>query len=39
MLPSPTMLHSPLLAAASAAGYGREDFSSLGKIVRELGGV
>jgi 3-hydroxyisobutyrate dehydrogenase len=28
-----------LLAAASAAGYGREDFSSLGKIVRELGGV
>ena len=27
-----------LLAAASAAGYGREDFSSLGKIVRELGG-
>jgi 3-hydroxyisobutyrate dehydrogenase len=28
-----------LLGAASAAGYGREDFSSLGKIVRELGGV
>ena len=28
-----------LLAAASAAGYGREDFSSFGKIVRELGGV
>jgi 3-hydroxyisobutyrate dehydrogenase len=28
-----------LLGAASAAGYGREDFSSMGKIVRELGGV
>jgi 3-hydroxyisobutyrate dehydrogenase len=28
-----------LLSAASEAGYGREDFSSLGKIVRELGGV
>jgi 3-hydroxyisobutyrate dehydrogenase len=28
-----------LLGAASAAGYGREDFSSLGKIVREMGGV
>jgi 3-hydroxyisobutyrate dehydrogenase len=28
-----------LLAAASSAGYGREDFSSLGKIVRELGAV
>jgi hypothetical protein len=28
-----------LLSAASGAGYGREDFSSLGKIVRELGGV
>lgn len=28
-----------LLGAASVAGYGREDFSSLGKIVRELGGV
>jgi 3-hydroxyisobutyrate dehydrogenase-like beta-hydroxyacid dehydrogenase len=28
-----------LLTAASAAGYGREDFSSLGKIVRELGRV
>ena len=28
-----------LLSAASAAGYGREDFSSLGKIVRALGGV
>jgi len=28
-----------LLSAASTAGYGREDFSSLGKIVRELGGV
>jgi 3-hydroxyisobutyrate dehydrogenase len=28
-----------LLGAASAAGYGREDFSSLGKIVRELGRV
>ncbi len=28
-----------LLGAASAAGYGREDFSSMGKIVRDLGGV
>lgn len=28
-----------LLGAASAAGYGREDFSSMGKIVRALSGV
>jgi 3-hydroxyisobutyrate dehydrogenase len=28
-----------LLGAASAAGYGREDFSAMGKIVRELGGL
>jgi hypothetical protein len=28
-----------LLSAASGAGYGRKDFSSLGKIVRELGGI
>ncbi len=28
-----------LLGAASAAGYGREDFSAMGKIVRELAGV
>jgi 3-hydroxyisobutyrate dehydrogenase len=28
-----------LLGAASAAGYGREDFSSMGKIVRALAGV
>jgi 3-hydroxyisobutyrate dehydrogenase len=28
-----------LLGAAIAAGYGREDFSSFGKIVRELGGI
>jgi 3-hydroxyisobutyrate dehydrogenase len=28
-----------LLGAASAAGYGREDFSAMGKIVRELGGT
>jgi len=28
-----------LLGAASVAGYGREDFSSMGKIVRALGGV
>ena len=28
-----------LLGAASTAGYGREDFSSMGKIVRALGGV
>lgn len=27
-----------LLGAASAAGYGREDFSAMGKIVRELAG-
>jgi 3-hydroxyisobutyrate dehydrogenase len=28
-----------LLGAASEAGYGREDFSALGKVVRRLGGV
>ena len=28
-----------LLGAASEAGYGREDFSALGKVVRKLGGV
>jgi 3-hydroxyisobutyrate dehydrogenase len=28
-----------LLGAASDAGYGREDFSALGKVVRRLGGV
>jgi 3-hydroxyisobutyrate dehydrogenase len=28
-----------LLGAASEAGYGREDFSSFGKVVRRLGGV
>ena len=28
-----------LLSAASEAGYGREDFSALGKVVRQLGGV
>jgi len=28
-----------VLGAASAAGYGREDFSSLGKVIRELAGV
>ncbi len=28
-----------LLGAASAAGYGREDFSAMGKIIRELAGV
>jgi 3-hydroxyisobutyrate dehydrogenase len=28
-----------LLGAATAAGYGRKDFSSLGRIVRELGGI
>lgn len=28
-----------LLGAASAVGCGREDFSSMGKIVRALGGV
>jgi 3-hydroxyisobutyrate dehydrogenase-like beta-hydroxyacid dehydrogenase len=26
----------PVLSAASAAGYGREDFSALGKVVRAL---
>jgi 3-hydroxyisobutyrate dehydrogenase len=29
----------PLLGAASAAGYGREDFSALGKIVQQLAGI
>jgi 3-hydroxyisobutyrate dehydrogenase len=28
-----------ILGAASEAGYGREDFSSIGKIVRDLAGV
>jgi hypothetical protein len=28
-----------LLGAASAAGYGREDFSALGKIVQRLAGL
>ncbi len=28
-----------LLTAASDAGFGREDFSALGKVVRRLGGV
>jgi 3-hydroxyisobutyrate dehydrogenase len=28
-----------LLGAASEAGFGREDFSALGKVVRRLGGV
>jgi 3-hydroxyisobutyrate dehydrogenase len=28
-----------VLGAASAAGYGREDFSSLGKVIRDLAGV
>jgi 3-hydroxyisobutyrate dehydrogenase len=28
-----------VLGAASAAGYGREDFSSLGKVIRALAGV
>jgi len=28
-----------VLGAASAAGYGREDFSALGKIIRRLGGL
>lgn len=28
-----------VLTAASKAGYGREDFSALGKIVRQLGGM
>jgi 3-hydroxyisobutyrate dehydrogenase len=29
----------PILGAASAAGYGREDFSALGKVVRALAGI
>lgn len=29
----------PMLGAASTAGYGREDFSALGKIVRALAGL
>src|SRR5438067_1091303 len=29
----------PILGAALEAGYGREDFSALGKIVRQLAGV
>ena len=32
-------LVSPVLAAAVAAGFGREDFSALGKIVRSRSGV
>jgi 3-hydroxyisobutyrate dehydrogenase len=28
-----------VLSAASEAGYGREDFSALGKVIRDLGGV
>jgi 3-hydroxyisobutyrate dehydrogenase-like beta-hydroxyacid dehydrogenase len=28
-----------VLSAASEAGYGREDFSALGKVIRNLGGV
>jgi 3-hydroxyisobutyrate dehydrogenase len=31
-------LVAPLLAAAVAAGWGREDFSALGKVVRRLAG-
>jgi 3-hydroxyisobutyrate dehydrogenase len=29
----------PVLGAASAAGYGREDFSAIGKIVQQLAGL
>jgi 3-hydroxyisobutyrate dehydrogenase len=29
----------PILGAASTAGYGREDFSAVGKIVRALAGI
>ena len=29
----------PILGAASTAGYGREDFSALGKVVRALAGI
>jgi 3-hydroxyisobutyrate dehydrogenase len=29
----------PVLGAASAAGFGREDFSALGKIVQDLAGI
>jgi 3-hydroxyisobutyrate dehydrogenase len=34
-----TGLVRQVLGAASAAGYGREDFSSLGKVIRDLAGV
>jgi hypothetical protein len=29
----------PVLGAACAAGYGREDFSAMGKVVRHLAGL
>ncbi len=29
----------PILGAASTAGYGREDFSALGKVIRALAGI
>jgi 2-hydroxy-3-oxopropionate reductase/2-hydroxymethylglutarate dehydrogenase len=29
----------PVLGGAIAAGFGREDFSALGKIVQQLGGL
>ena len=38
----PTLTSSvvrPILAAASAAGYGHEDFSALGKVVRARAGI
>jgi 3-hydroxyisobutyrate dehydrogenase len=34
-----TGLVRQVLGAASATGYGREDFSSLGKVIRQLAGV
>jgi 3-hydroxyisobutyrate dehydrogenase len=34
-----TALSAQVLAAASVAGYGREDFSALAKVVRSLAGL
>ena len=34
-----TALSAQLLTAASVAGYGREDFSALAKVVRALAGA
>jgi 3-hydroxyisobutyrate dehydrogenase len=34
-----TAISAQMLAAASVAGYGREDFSALAKVVRSLAGM